>query len=50
MDRERVDAWLEAYRRAWEEADARAMRSDGGSVTVAGRLLLAHAAYDGWGG
>jgi SnoaL-like domain len=104
MGRERADAWLEAYRQAWEEADARAipgmftqearyrahpqgtaytghdaiadywtratagqrdiqvrfgdpivdgdrvaaefwatMRSDGGPVTVAGCLLLAHA-------
>ena len=25
MDRERVDAWLEAYRQAWEEADAHAI-------------------------
>jgi ketosteroid isomerase-like protein len=25
MERERVGAWLEAYRRAWEEADARAI-------------------------
>lgn len=108
MERERADAWLEAYRQAWEEADARAipgmftqearyrahpqgtaytghdaiadywtratagqrdiqvrfgdpivdgdrvaaefwatMRSDGGPVTVAGCLLLAHAADGG---
>ena len=25
MDRERVDAWVAEYRRAWEQADARAI-------------------------
>jgi hypothetical protein len=25
MERERAHAWLEAYRQAWEEADARAI-------------------------
>jgi hypothetical protein len=49
MDRERVDAWLEAYRRAWEEADTRAIP---GMFTQeasyrAHPLGMAHTGHDG---
>ena len=49
MDRERVDAWLEAYRQAWEEADARAIP---GMFTQeatyrAHPLGIAHSGHDG---